>query len=181
MLYDEQKEVWKTINFAEYGDQYLVSNKGRVFNTLTGHYLKECDNGNGYKRVSLKTVNGKYKSEYIHRLVCFAFIPNPDHLPQVNHKNEVKADNNVLNLEWMSAKDNTNYGTCIERRALAKSKKVVQLSLDDEYIAEFRSLVIAEQETGTNRGNISRVCNGFQQKANGYHWKWADEYYESED
>ena len=76
--------------------------KGKVISLLKGEY--------GYIQVNLY-YNGKNYKKYVHRLVAQAFIPNPDNLPQINHKDEDKTNNRVDNLEWCTAKYNINYGT----------------------------------------------------------------------
>ena len=65
----------------------------------------------GYLRVGLSIGKGKTKHEKIHRLVARTYIPNPENKPQVNHINEIRTDNNVSNLEWVTAKENNNHGT----------------------------------------------------------------------
>ena len=95
---------------------YQVSNLGRVrsldrivkdttkdrYQKLKGKEMKFTDNGNGYKLVFL-TINGKKENKYVHRLVCEAFIPNPENLMEVNHKDLNKSNNCVQNLEWVSS------------------------------------------------------------------------------
>lgn len=119
------EEVWKDI--AEYEGLYQVSNMGRVkslsrmkWSGLNGgcyvntkeKILQGSVNDKGYKIV---TLCGKQK--YIHRLVAIAFIPNPDRLPMINHKDEVKTNNKVENLEWCDSRYNINYGTRTGRMA----------------------------------------------------------------
>ena len=106
------KEVWR--DCKHYEDCYEISNYGRVRNKNTGHYKKLCTKENGYLIVHLY-VNGTHHNEYVHRLVALTFIPNPDKLPQVNHKDENKTNNYVDNLEWCDAAYNNNYGTARER------------------------------------------------------------------
>ena len=69
--------------------------------------------------------NGVMKNEHIHRLVALTFIPNPNNLPQVNHKDEDKSNNCVDNLEWCEHKYNVNYGTAIERASKSRKENVV--------------------------------------------------------
>lgn len=105
-----------------YDGLYEVSNLGNVKSLRTGKLLKQSKDKAGYKILSL-TKDGKSKSFLVHRLVAMAFLPNPDGLPEVNHKDE-SHDNNVLeNLEWISKKGNRNYGTYRERMSMIKKGK----------------------------------------------------------
>ena len=115
------EEIWRPIE--GYEGLYEVSSYGRVksvdryvksksnsYRLIKGKVLSGSITKYGYVRCNIK-VNGVLKGYFVHRLVAEAFIPNPDNLPQVNHKNEVKSDNCVDNLEWCDAKYNLNYGT----------------------------------------------------------------------
>ena len=97
-------EIWKAID-----DRYSVSNLGRVKSNYASkeRILKPFANKHGYLIVDIRHPNFR-KSMQIHRLVAMAFIPNPDNLPQINHKNEDKSDNRVENLRWASASENGN-------------------------------------------------------------------------
>lgn len=118
-------EIWKDIE--GYEGLYEVSSYGRVRSlqrTRKGSYgsirivyekiLNHKIDKDGYHTVSLSK-EGKMKYIRVHRLVAQAFIPNPDNLPQVNHRDEDKSNNCVENLEWCDAKYNSNYGTAKER------------------------------------------------------------------
>lgn len=107
-------------------NNYSVSNLGNIRNDKTGRILKTYTKPSGYVQVQLgrKTV-----PQYVHRLVAIAFISNPDNKPQVNHKNGVKYDNRVENLEWVTASENDlayGYNSRIENR----KKKVIATNLD---------------------------------------------------
>lgn len=115
---DNSKEVWKDVQ--GYEDKYQVSNLGRVRSkrrivdrgkygllTVPARYMTLRQKGNGYLIVGLYSHN-KSKNAYVHRLVAKAFIPNPQQLPTVNHKNGDKTNNTVSNLEWASYSAN-NY------------------------------------------------------------------------
>ena len=126
------QEIWKDIE--GYEGCYQVSNLGRVKSLdrnvkgnksnyiRTGKILSPKTHRNGYLVVGLCT-DRKIKMYYIHRLVAQAFLPNLDRLPQVNHKDENKTNNNVENLEWCSAEYNTNYGTANDRRCESLKKR----------------------------------------------------------
>lgn len=130
------KEVWKDID--GYEGYYKVSNLGRVksierkitytnSNGITRqHPVKEMiiaqkTDKHGYQKVSLKKEKQR-KLCGVHRLVAQAFIDNPDNLPLVNHKDEIRGNNNVLNLEWCTYKYNNNYGNARAKMAEAKRK-----------------------------------------------------------
>lgn len=100
-------EEWK--NIIGYEGLYEVSNKGNVRNVRRNKLLKLLKNKYGYIQVYLYK-NGIRTVFTVHRLVAKAFIPNPDNLPEVNHKNENPINNSVNNLEWCDHKYNSNYG-----------------------------------------------------------------------
>ena len=100
------EEVW--VDIEGYEGLYQISNLGRVWSVKSNIYLKGGIISN-YISVGLYK-DRHYKNFHIHRLVAKAFIPNPLNLPQVNHKDEDKFNNRVDNLEWCTAKYNSNYG-----------------------------------------------------------------------
>lgn len=115
-------EEWRDID--GYVGLYQVSNLGRVRSLdridsmgrlRQGQILKITDNAKGYKKVML-CKDGKHINKYVHRLVAQAFIPNHNNLTEVNHKNEIKSDNRVENLEWTTHRDNMEYGTRKQRQ-----------------------------------------------------------------
>lgn len=105
--YSYMEEQWK--NISGYEDLYQVSNYGRVRKTNgKNNYLTPYCRSDGYEQVVL-CKNSKTKTIRIHRLVAQAFIPNPSNLPEINHKDENKLNNNVDNLEWCDSSYNKNY------------------------------------------------------------------------
>lgn len=172
------EEIWK--NIVGYEGLYEVSTSGRVRSLKFGKtkVLKPAKEGNGYLIVSL-CKDGEKKMFSVHRLVAKAFIPNPMHKPHVNHRNEVKTDNRVENLEWMTHKENQNYGTRNERSARARinnpkiSKPVLQLAKDGKIVAEYPSTHEAERQTGIDSRHISKCCKGEYKTSGGYVWKYA--------
>lgn len=109
-------EEWRDI--PGYEGLYQVSSLGRVKSLHFNKWkiISQRIRGKGYYAVTL-CKNKSQKDFYVHRLVAEAFIPNPNNLPQVNHKSEVKMDNFVDNLEWCDNLYNINFGTRTERSA----------------------------------------------------------------
>lgn len=154
-------------------EDYMVSSDGKVFSLKRGKMkeMKPRLKKGGYLDVLLCS-NGQYVHKYIHRLVARAFISNPDNKPQVNHKDEVKTNNCVDNLEWCTSEYNNNFGSRGERVAKANinhpdlSVPVVCLETGEVY----PSVHEAERQTGVYNSHISDCLNGKQQTAGGYHW-----------
>ena len=103
------EEIWKDVE--GYGGKYQVSNEGRVKANYRTHskILKQYLDEYGYFQLAL-CKNSKHTWFRVHRLVANAFLPNPDNLPFVNHKDENRSNNVVTNLEWCTPKYNVNYG-----------------------------------------------------------------------
>ena len=148
--------MWKPVQGFE--NLYEVSNEGNVRNAKTGRILKTYDNGHGYRKVELGN-----KKWYVHRLVGQAFIPNPYNLETINHKNEIKTDNRVENLEWMSRADNLRYSL---------EKPIEQYDLETgELLCTYPSLSKCCSVTGYDISTISLACHGTRKRAYGYIWK----------
>ena len=166
-------EHWKAI--AGYEGLYEVSDQGRVKSLKYGKekILKQQKTHGGYLRVFLYK-DGHVKMLKVHRLVSEAFIPNPNNLETVNHKDEVKTNNTVSNLEWMSRKDNINYGTHNKRVAEALSKQVQMFDKKTgELLATFPSTMEAERVTEIAQSNICSCCKGKLKSAHGYIWRYV--------
>ena len=176
-----ENEIWKDI--PNYEGLYQVSNLGRIKSLeridaignrlLKEKFLKPRLNNNGYYRVSLWKQSIE-KFYYIHRLVFEAFNGQIPENMQVNHINEIKADNRLSNLNLMTRKENINFGTGIERRAKSKSKPVLQFDLNDNLIKEFPSLMQVYRELGFSFQYISACCKGKYKTADGYKWKYKE-------
>ena len=181
-------EVWKDI--PGYEDLYQVSNMGRIraFPKMTriGNKKRFCEmrflspivQHSGYAHIGLWR-NGDCKQARLHRLVAEAFCvnDNPQCKTQVNHLNEDKLDNRAENLEWVTAKENTNYGTCIERRIYGRERAVECVDMEGNVHCKFRSQAEANSWCGVarNDGHIAACCNGNQKTAYGYRWRYATE------
>lgn len=159
------------VRIIEKYPNYTISDKGEIVNTNTNKELKPYIRKDGYVVATLSKGGKKYKC-YLHRLVAETFIPNPDNLPQVNHKDEDKTNNCVSNLEWITSKDNCNYGTRNERQGLGHSKPIEQYDLEGNFIKEWDSAAQVERDLGFNHSNISKCCLGRYNIAYNYKWKF---------
>ena len=164
-------EEWRDV--VGYEGLYMVSNCGRVkslkfSNGKREKIMKLSDRGNGYLRVSLSK-DGESKHYNVHRLVAIAFIPNPDNLPYVNHKDECKTNNNVDNLEWCTVEYNNTYGTAKERQAEklrgrpcseeAKKKQSEKMK-GRHYHTEESKKRISEKNKGKNGSKVQCITTG---------------------
>ena len=156
-----------------YEGTYEVSNLGRV--RRNGKILKPLKHRDGYLHVDLYK-NGIRRKGFIHRLVGLAFIPNPDNLPCINHKDEDKTNNTVNNLEWCTREYNNNYGTRNERISESQYKPVLQFDKSGNFITEYPSVIEAEKTTRINRHDISQCCLGLyhHKTAGGFIWKYKN-------
>ena len=160
-------EQWKAI--AGYEGLYEVSDLGRVKSFWHGKekILKPGKTHDGYLQVNLYK-DGQRKMQLVHRLVAEAFIQNPQGLETVNHKDEVKTNNTVSNLEWMSMEDNVAYS----RPRWAKRSVQMFDNKTGELLATFPSTNEAERVTGIAHQSISECCNEKRKYAGGYIWKY---------
>lgn len=170
------EEVWKPV--AGYEGLYEVSNLGRVMSLekklkrtdgkmckRSSHLLRYFNNG-GYCRVSLFK-NGESKKYLVHRLVATAFIPNPMNYTDVNHKDCVKTNNTVWNLEWCDRLYNNTYEPTLKKRietALKNGKKrqrVAKIDSSGKVIEEYRSQTECAQKNGISKGDLCCLLNNY--------------------
>lgn len=173
------QEIWKDI--PGYEELYQISNLGRVRSYKLGY--KFCDRlvykHKGYIRTAL-CKNNRCIHFYVHRLVAQVFLPNPDNLPEVNHKDGNKTNNCVDNLEWCTRQENMNHArktglwpfTEHMRIALIHPKEISQYAMSGKFLRSYESVKDAHLQTGINAGNICLCCKGKRNSAGGYIWEY---------
>lgn len=166
-------ENWKTVSNTN--GKIEVSDKGRVRSLLRGdpYILKTQEDECGYQRIRL-TINRKKITIKVHREVAKAFIPNPLHLPQVNHKDGNKRNNAADNLEWVTNRENALHAiktglwdAVIEgaRRENEKRKTPI-IGFYGETVKHFESVSEAERYIGSR--HVSDVIKGKRSQAKGW-------------
>ena len=155
-------------------DKIIKTGRGYVSRLVKGKMKKIKVHSNGYLEVNLSS-NGKAKTYKIHRLVSMAFIPNPRHFKEVNHKDEDKTNNNVDNLEWCSSKYNANYGNRNKKSSLARSKSIIQYTLYGVMIAEYNSLTNAGLSVNGNAQGVFSCARGYINQYQGYIWRYKED------
>ena len=177
-MQNNMKEIWKDIK--GYEGLYQISNLGRVkslnyIHTGREKILKPSVDKQGYLNICL-CKNGVKKWYLVHRLVYEAFVGDIPKGMQVNHINEIKTDNRAVNLNLMTPKENSNWGTRNERISKKqingkKSKPVLKIDpISNEIVAEFPSTKEAERQTGFN--HIYLWCSGLRKSVDGFKWKY---------
>lgn len=181
-------EFWQDI--PEYEGLYQASTYGRVrsverivvfkdgrkktFPPVLLKYGKRRD----YLKVDL-CKNGKVVSISVHRLIAITFLPNFENLAYINHKSEVKTENQIWNLEYCTNSYNLNYGTAKyrisekQKNDKKKSKPVFQYNLDGTILKRFPSIMEAERQTGFFHTHINACCLGKRKTAYGFKWSYA--------
>lgn len=192
------EEIWKDV--IGYEGLYKVSNLGNVMNLKRNKILK-LRKRMGYNSVILYK-NNEPKSQRVHRLVGFAFIPNPFNKPQINHKNGIKDDNRVENLEWVTLSENRQhaYDTGLQhhsyksteallnyrktekykqyekinlQKAINKNKKtILQYLKDGTFVKKWDCVLYASKKLNIDNSDIIKCCKGKLKTAGGFVWRY---------
>lgn len=172
-------EIWKVIEGTD--GQYEVSNTGKVRSLnykRTGKVkeLRPAPDPKGYMKTMLP-YGGRWKTVKIHRLVACAFIPNPNGLPQVNHKDGNKANNAVNNLEWITNYENAHHAlknglfansiNAVRKTNEARKKAVVATDAQGNQTV-FSSINEASRAVSVSRRYVQAVLKGNKKRASGY-------------
>ena len=182
------QETWKDV--VSYEGLYQVSNLGRIrsldrkvrnkngFAIKKGKIIKDVSfSDHKYRKVNLWK-NNMGENKLVHRLVAEAFVPNPNNLPEVNHKDENPENNCADNLEWCEHVYNMNYGTATQR--IVEKRKgipvgeqpILQYSKDGCFIAKYDSAMKAAEAVGGDNSAICKCANGRVKTSYGFVWKW---------
>lgn len=144
---------------------YTINSNGTIYSNKSGRYLNPQKKGKGYLGVSLR-IDGKTVQKYVHRLVAEKYLPNPNNLPEVNHKDGDITNNDVSNLEWCSRQDNVNHAvaTGLHHKGVTSGNS----KLTEKQVKEMRRL---REEAGISYAKLAAlfgvtamsahgVCNG---------------------
>lgn len=185
-----EKEIWKDIpgwegyyQASNLGrirslDRYeeFMNNNGKISTRLRkGRVMKQTIVQNGYCVV---TLCGKRK--YVHRIIAETFIPNPDNLPYINHKSEIKTENSAENLEWCDPKYNVNYGSGKEKNSKKqknspmKSLVVEQYTIDGKLVKVWPSLHEIRRVLNKSISYVQACCRNKAHTAYGFVWKYKE-------
>jgi hypothetical protein len=183
--------MWKEI--PGYEGLYSVNESGEVLShyrknlggkCLKCRVLKPLKDSYGYFFVVLYS-NKKATQLRIHRLVAITFIPNPENKATVNHKNGIRHDNRLQNLEWCTHSENNQHAYDVLGKIPVishlnkfgkdnyKTKKINKLSMDGRFICSYFGQSEASRETKVDQGNIWRAINGVKVSAGGFKWEYA--------
>lgn len=146
-----------------YEGLYSVSDAGEVFSHKTGKgasatTLKQHQSTKGYSLVRLYDSDKKGKTLRVHRLVAIAFLDNPHNLPHINHKNRIKTDNSIDNLEWCTAQYNSEY-------SVAKNYKLIN---KDGVIVEVFNMEKWCKDNGMHSSSMGRMLSGGRKTYRGW-------------
>jgi len=164
-----ETEIWKKhpeiekLEVSSFGrvrtlDRVVPREKHTLF--IKGRVLKQHDIGHGYLQVQFR-VDGKHVNKYVHRLVAQTFIQNPNNWPEVNHKDNDRANNHVDNLEFCTRSYNQKYRDKFGvSNTETKGQPVFAINLSTLEVSRFRSQGEASRTLGVYRANISMVTRG---------------------
>lgn len=168
--------LYEVSNMGNVRSWYRILRNGILTKRETPYYPRKYKKPSGHLSVWLYK-NGKGRSWLVHRLVAIAFLPNPDNLPFINHKDEIPYHNNVENIEWCTPAYNNSYGTIKERmsKSLLNRKDlsfpVVRISSNGKK-KTYPSMQEAARDNNVFQSNIWKCCNGERHTCGGYFWTY---------
>jgi len=154
---------------------YLIEDTGKVFSLSKKDYINSYENNCGYKFVSIKNDEGKWVSEYIHRLVAKSFLKNPNKYPNVLHLDDNPKNNSVSNLKWGTQSENISL--CSLHNRAARKNKYIKNPIIWKLKDPFGNIRITQNlkefcvSNGLDPGAMRRVLKGEQGRTQ--HKKWT--------
>ena len=184
---ETQQEIWKDIPWYEW--MYQASNKWNIkslwnwnSNSSKHKVLKQCFDSCKYLQIRL-TKNAKWFMYKVHRLVAQAFIPNPENKPCINHKNWIKTDNTIENLEWVTRWENAKhkyrelwYYSPVKWKFWYlhhNAKSIIQCDLNMNIIKKWWSIAEAGLGLWISKSNIWEVCKWNRKTAGWFIWSYS--------
>lgn len=180
----EEKEIWKTypefpfIEASNLGrvrikDRVTTRSNGRKYH-IKGHVLKQQTNKNGYMYVQF-SMNGKHFSRLVHRVIAITFLPNPNNLPEVNHKDNNRTNNSVDNLEWCTRQYNQDYKKSFGASpSQVQGRPVIAINQETLEIFWFESQHEAARQLDIYNSNINKVVKSELNKTGNCWFCYAD-------
>ena len=158
-------------------ERYTIDDNGNVYDTKRHKEVFQWTDTTGYKQCVIRDNDNKKTHKRIHRLVAQTFLPNPNNLPQVNHKNGNKLENNINNLEWCTNRENTQHGYDNGLyRFKSRSHKIDVYKKNGEFLKQFKSIRSMCEELGINSKTGTMILTG-EKTTNNYNYifKYAEE------
>lgn len=186
-------EIWRDIpGYEGYYQASTLGNIRSVSRTVkstsrnSNTYIKKLesvilsqatnDKVNYKQKIVILSIEGKHRTCVVARLIAATFIPNPNNLPQINHKDEDPTNNKVSNLEWCDSNYNNNYGLRSLRESNTKTKyRINQYDKSGEFIKTWRNSKDIQRELGINHSSVLQCCRGERKQAGGFIWKFDEQ------
>ena len=160
----------KGVKLDGFSNYWIFPTLGMVWSIKSNRWIGN-KNPKGYWYVTLYDDNGKPHTFRLHRLIWEVVHGEIPENMQINHISEDKNDNSIFNLNLMTPKENTNWGTGVQRSAEKRSKQVGAYQ-DGVLVLVFPSTQEAGRQ-GYQIGNVSKCCNGTRQSHRGYQWRYV--------
>lgn len=188
MVNTEEQAIWKPypefpfIEANQFGeirtrDRIAKGKDGKKYH-IKGRVLKQQLDRYGYLTVHIRE-NGNSFYRKVHRIVATSHLPNPNNLPEVNHKDNDRTNNRLDNLEWCTTQYNTvyreKYGKSAKEATRVLRKPVIAVNLETSEVFWFESQIKAGRQLGIDDSNVNAVVKGRYSKTHGYWFCYADE------
>lgn len=172
--------------------RYNFYEDGRIWSKCSEKWIDGNIGTKKYLQVWLKCIDGKKRYFLKHRAIAYYFIPNPDNKPTINHKNHIRTDNRVNNLEWATypeqcdeiQKEKHSQSLRQSKKAIKSSinnfkkasemnkKTIYKYTLDGKLVGVYKSVKDAGESVGAFPQNISSCCRGKCKQIKGYKWSF---------